>query len=245
MCGTRGYGNAAASALVGVALALSLAACGGDKPAERRAQRTEIVPDTTQPAADTFEAAGDVVIDAANAPVKERWITDANAFSLFGTMNARQIAAADVELEGWHVDAVRAFAAAIAREHAELQHSADSLASRLGITPVTPALAKPWSSRLQTQIDSMRQVRPSMLDRAFLRQQVSSHQLMADYVQQLAAAAERPEVRSFFAAAATRISSQLARARSLQATFAPLDSAAADSAARRAARQRKPSPTGR
>src|SRR6478672_5504004 len=100
MFGMLGDGNAAASALA-VALALSLAACGGEKPAERAAERTEIVRDTTQSAPDTFEAAGDVVIDPSNAPAKERWITDANAFSLFGIMNARQIAAADVELEGW------------------------------------------------------------------------------------------------------------------------------------------------
>lgn len=245
MWGMRSDRDATISLRVGVALAVSIAACGTEKPAERQNQRTEVVRDTAQLPVETFEAAGDVAIDPSNAPVNERWITDANAFSLFAVMNARQIAAADVELEGWHVDAVRAFAASIAREHAELQHSADSLAARLGITPVAPALAKPWATTLQAQIDSMRQGRPSALDRAFIRQQVSSHELMADHIQQLAAAAQRSEARSFFAAAATRVASQLARARSLHATLAAIDSATVDSAARRAARQRKTPPTGR
>jgi predicted outer membrane protein len=192
-----------------------------------------------------MESAGEVVSDSTNAPARERWITDANVLSLLSAMNARQIAAADVELEGWHVDAVRAFAASVAREHAELQHAADSLAERLRIAPVSPALAKPWLSAMQAQIDSMRTWRPSALDRGFVRQQVAGHELMADYIQQLAAAAERPELKAFLATAGARVESQLVRARSLQKTLAVVDSAAADSAARRAARQQKRLPPNR
>ena len=152
-------------------------------------------------------------------PVTARWITDANILALFGAMNARQIAAADIELENWHNDAVRAFAASIAREHAELQHSADSLAMRLRITPIPPALAKPWMSVMQAQIDTMRRARESSLDRAFAHQQVASHELMLDYIQQLTTASQNPELQTMLTAAAKRVVSQLERARSLEASL--------------------------
>ena len=134
-------------------------------------------------------------------------------------MNARQIAAADIELENWHNEAARAFAASMAREHAELQHSADSLAARLGITPVAPALTKPWMSAMQAQIDSLRRVRASSFDSAFVHQQVASHQLMLDYLQQLASASQHPDLQSMLSAAAKRVASQLDRARSLDTTL--------------------------
>jgi putative membrane protein len=187
-------------------------------------------------AADTNESAGEVVSDSISAPVKERWITDANILALLGAMNAREIAAADVELEAWHSDTVRAFAASMARDHAELQHSVDSLTERLGVMPATPALAKPWLSSMQIRMDSVQQARGDALDRAFVREEVATHQLMSDYVQQLAAAAERPELRAFLETTASRVASELARARSMQATVAASDSAAAA----RAARTRRP-----
>jgi len=208
-----------------------LLACGGDKSPSRREARETFDRDTVRRVADTVESGGDVASDVvtgvANSPVKERWITDANVLALLGAMHARQIAAADVELESWHVDAIRAFAASVAREHAELQHSADSVAARLGLTPASPALAKQWLSTMQAQIDSMRRVRESSIDRAFVHQQVSGQQLMMDYVTELESVAERPEVRALLAATATRVSLQLAHARSLQTAFPLSDSSTA------------------
>lgn len=190
---------------------------------------------------DTNEEAGEVVArarnDSGNAPPAVRWLTDANLLSLFGVMNARQIAAADIELEAWHVDSVRAFAASVAREHAELQHSADSLSERIHLTPIAPALAQTVSATLQSQIDTVRRAYGRALDRAFMRQQVASYQLMTDYMTELAAVAQRSEVQSLFTSAKDRMSNQLARARALQTRLAIADStAAADSAAKLAAK---------
>jgi len=190
---------------------------------------------------DTVESAGEVASDFVAAPVVgERWITDANILSLFGAMNARQIAAADVELSTWHSDTVRAFAAAMAREHAELQHSVDSTTSRIGLSPVAPALSRDWMSAMQAQIDTMRQSRGDALDRAYVRQQVASHQLMGEYIKQLAGAAERPELRAFLETAAGRVASQLERARSLHTVLTAADSAAD---ARRASTRKRTSTT--
>jgi len=188
---------------------------------------------------DTKESAGEVAIrstpDTAVIPV--RWLTDANLFSLFGTMNARQIAAADVELESWHVDSVRAFAVTVAREHAELQHLADSVAQQIHVVPVAPALSQPVSATMQAQIDSLRRAYGHSLDRVFIRQQVASYQFMTDEMSELAAVAERSEVQSLFAAARDSMNAQLARARTLQARLAVADSTVAeDSAAKLAAK---------
>lgn len=215
-------------------------ACGRDEsPKQQPAQAA--VRDTVRHTRDTIlEAGGEVVSDSvATTAVKERWITDANVLSLLTAMNARQIAAADIELSSWHSDTVRAFAASMAREHAQLQHGVDSMVSRLDLTPTAPALAKPWLSAMQAQIDTMLQARGEALDRAFVRQQTSSHQLMGEYIRQLAAGAERAELRGFLETAASRVASQLQRARSLETTLAAADSAAA---ARRAARKRSSTP---
>lgn len=197
---------------------------------------------------DTNEAAGEVVMrarndahnDSSDARPAVRWLTDANLLSLFSMLNARQIAAADVELEAWHVDSVRAFAASVAREHAELQHSVDSLSERLHLMPIAPALGQTISATLQSQLDTLRRTYGRALDRAFIRQQVATHQLMTDYVTKFAAVAERPEIQSLFAAAKDSMSAQLSRARTLQMALAIADSvASADSAAKVAKRARR------
>lgn len=193
----------------------SIMGCGRDQPRERRS--TAVVVDT---------AAGEVVVsnETAAPPRTARWITDANALSLAAAVNARAIAAADVELENWHVDTARAFAASMAREHAELQHSVDSLAGRLNLTPVSPALAKQWTSAMQAQIDTIWRAGEAGLDLAFVRQQINSHQRMSDYFTQLAAVSERPELRAFLESAAAKSASQAQRAAALQPMVARIDS---------------------
>jgi predicted outer membrane protein len=211
-----------------LALSITVIACGHEKPRDQRPTRTVVI--------DT--AGGEVV---GNAPaslerVTARWITDANVLALLTALNNRQIAASDMELENWHVDTVRAFAASIAREHAELQHSIDSTAQSLKLTPVSPALAKPWTSAMQAQIDTMRRAGENGLDLAFVRQQVNSQQLMSNYLSQLASVAERPALGGFLEAAAAKASSRAQRASALLPAVARIDSV------RRGARRRGTTP---
>jgi predicted outer membrane protein len=199
-----------------VAFGLSLiVACGHDEPRARPSNG--VVVDT---------AGGEVVGNepASPPPRTARWITDANALSLASAVNTRAIAAADVELENWHVDTARAFAASMAREHAELQHSIDSIAARLNVTPVIPALAKQWTSAMQAQIDTIWRAGEAGLDLAFVRQQITSHQRMSDYFTQLAAVSEHPELRAFLETAAAKSASLAQRASALQPTVARIDS---------------------
>jgi hypothetical protein len=222
------------------AVALSVS-CKGDKSTGQSnvpAAAAVASHDSATGSRDSAEFAGETIGDSA-AP-EERWLTDANVFALFGVLNSRTIAAADIELQNWHSEPVRALASMIAREHAELQHSADSLSDRVHIMPVAPALAATLGAQMRAQMDSMTQFRPAgmSLDRAFLRQQIGSHRFMLEYTQQLASVAQRTDVQAFLASTTARLSTHLDRARALQATFAAADSTAAADSARRAGRRR-------
>jgi predicted outer membrane protein len=219
------------------AIALTVAGACQESGSTDRAPVAVASTDSTTVAVDS--AGGEVVNDSAAAPVAGRWLTDANVLSLLGTMNSRQIAAADAELQSWKSDSVRAFASSVAAGNAELQHSVDSLAGRMNIAPIAPALAEQVNATMQARIDSMKVNRGASLDRAFVAQQVAAQAMMADYVSQLSGVAQRPELQALLASASTRIGSQLARARALQRSFGAADSSsalAADSAAKRAAR---------
>jgi predicted outer membrane protein len=210
------------------------------------ARDDEIARDTAGGATnDTVEVAGEVVEDTTDRAPVEKWLSDPNVLSLLSLINARQMAAADVELEEWHSDTVRAFATQVAHDHAVLQRSIDSLVERLNMMPVRPALAVPVGAAFQAQFDSMVAYRAGprgSLDRAFVRQEIVGHALMAQYVRALAGVAERPELRALLSSAATLANTEGARARGVQARLAVADSqAVADSAVKRAARKRRDS----
>ncbi len=189
------------------------------------------------------QSGGDVTADSSSVTNVD-WLTDANILSLLAAMNSQQIAASDVELQAWRSDTIRALAAATARVHAELQHSADSLAAQLHIEPVAPALASQFTARMQLQLDSLNGYHPGGVDRAYIAQQVSAGQLMLGYLQGLAGSAQQPELQALLSTAAETVGGELTRARSLQMIYtradsmALADSARADSA--RSARSRKP-----
>src|SRR4051812_43130979 len=174
------------------------------------------------------EAAGTVVGDSlgprADSSVTVRWLSDANVLALVGTINSRQIAAANVLLGAWHSDTVRALATSLVHEHSDLQHSADSLAAMLHIQPAAPALTEQVNAAFQAQIDSMLGNRGMAFDRAYVRQQVASHQLMADYLTQLSGAAELPEVRAWIESANGRVGAQITRIRAQQRALVVGDS---------------------
>lgn len=214
-------------------IGVSMTSCSDDDGSEQRPAAATAASNASSAHRDTSEFTGEVSVDSSAARPAVRWLTDANVLSLASMMNSKQIAAADVELESWHLENVRDFASSMAREHAELQHSIDSLAERARITPITPALAQTISAKMQRQIDSLRSSSGRSLDRAFLRQQIAGHELMANYVTDLTGVAEKPEVRALLASMGDRVGNQLARARALLASIATRDSiAAADSAAK-------------
>lgn len=225
-------------------VSLAIAACQTNDAGDQRFSAIVTSGDTARVHVDS--AAGDVTPDTTVQRVTGKWLTDANVLSLLTTMSAKQIAAADVELQGWRSDSVRAFAASVARDHAAIQHSVDSLALRLRLAPIAPALADPLTAAMQASIDSLKQDHSASLDRAFIRQQVASESLMSNYAEQLAAVAEQPEVQALSASAAARVGAELTRLHAIDAASRMSDSlttaASADSASKRAKR-RKYKPT--
>jgi predicted outer membrane protein len=182
--------------------------------------------------------ASDSVASASDSTITVKWLNDANVLALFGTMNARQTAAAEIMLSSWHSDTVRALATSLARAHSELQRSADSLASTLGIMPVAPALTPRVNAEFQAQIDSMLAHRGIALDRAYVATQLESHELMASYLAQLRAEADAPEIEDWLDSAKDRVVEQVKEIRTQQRALAVADSIVADSLARRAAARR-------
>jgi putative membrane protein len=189
----------------------------------------------------TGTAGGTLAADSAqrDSTVTPHWLSDANLLSLISVMNQKQIAAADLELGAWRSDTVRAFAAQMASEHAALQRSVDSLATSMKVAPVAGALNGDVMSIFQSQIDSAMAGRGgSALDRAYVGQQVASHTLMSEYLDQFVQIAQRPELRGWLEAAGSRVDAQLARAKAVQGQLAMADSIVADSLARRAEARR-------
>ncbi|MGH7620699.1 MAG: hypothetical protein ACREPM_26095, partial [Gemmatimonadaceae bacterium] len=90
-----------AIAAIVTAIVTAMAACK-----ERDAQSPAASERSAQPAArDSLASGGEVAPpDTSRLGNDAAWITDANALAILDAMNARQIAAADVELEGWHTD---------------------------------------------------------------------------------------------------------------------------------------------
>jgi predicted outer membrane protein len=190
---------------------------------------------------DTEAAAGEVSLtDTAATSDNAVWITDANALAILRAMNTRQIAAADVELESWHNDTIRAFAASVARDHAQLQHSMDSVVERLRLWPVMSALGQRIDSQFQTRTDSLRGWSGPGFEHGYVRQQVTAEQAIVSYTTQLTGAAHAPEVLALLQAASARAAAQVSRARARDAQLAIADSgkaaAKADSLARAAQR---------
>ena len=180
-----------------------------------------------------MQAGGEVAANLGTDHVLGRWLGDDNVLALMGLFNARQIAAADAELRLWDSDLVRALAEQMARDHAAMQHSADSLAGRMHVTAVPPALGQQIDSTLREQLDELADKRGRALDRSYVGEQVATHRMMIDYFQKFGAVAERRELVTLLDSQTVRLNAHLARARALQESFARADSARSDSASRR------------
>ena len=189
----------------------------------------------------TGEAAGTLAADSvhADSAVTPHWINDANILAMLGTMNAKQVAAANIELGAWRSDTVRAIAQTLQHAHTELQHAADSVAQSLRITPVPSALNDEVVAAFQAQVDSLSMYRGSALDRAFIVEQLNSHKLMSSYLDQLSEAATDPSLKNWLTSTNALVAAQITQLNTQRLAFAAADSAATDSLAKRTKRNRQ------
>jgi predicted outer membrane protein len=177
---------------------------------------------------------------ASDSVPTQRWLTDANLLAMLSGMSRLQTAAANLELQSWNSDTVRAFAASVAADHSAIQRSIDSVVTQIKVAPVMPALGQAVVEQMAARVDTIGWFRGPLLDRAYVRRQNLNLETMAQYAAQLAAAAERPEVQSVMSSASSRINAQLSRGKALQLSLAKADSmTAADSLAAREARKKR------
>jgi predicted outer membrane protein len=221
-----------------VAAVSTLASCDRGSRGTNGAERVAGKRDSAATRRDTLRSGGEVVAmrgdDAAPAG---KWLTDANLIALAARLNARERAAAEYELQWWSSDTTREFAMDMYRAHGAIGHAIDSVATTLQLASVMPALGQQLDSVTKQQFDVLAASRGPSLDRVFIDQQISSHELMAAYYRSLAAAAENPELAKVINAAVKTLDAHLARARSIKAARVARDSIKADSAARRAERR--------
>jgi hypothetical protein len=192
------------------------------------------------------EAAGRIAADSgalrdsSASSVSIRWLTDANILALLGTMTGRQIAASQIEAASARSDTIRALATAIAKDYADMQHSTDSLAGALRLSPVAPALNDQVYTDFQTPIDSVLLGKTGAdLDRAYMNQQLASDKLMSSYLDQLGGIVTAPELQAWIESMDGRVASQVSRIQSQQVAIAVADSIVADSLAKRAAARKR------
>jgi predicted outer membrane protein len=222
------------NAVAALTISSLVAACGRDESSTQK----QAAPGSTR------QSTGEVVasLDTDNAAPSVKWIGDANIVALTSLLNNRVKAAADYELQQWGSDTTRAFAAEMSREHSAIRYSIDSLAGTLGVTPVLPALAIDIDTATRRQLARL-EVAPGgrPLDRAYVNQQIESHELMLAYLSRFKAAAEHRELQTLMDTVRTRLKAHLTQARSLKLQFARVDSAKASAdSARRARAQRTP-----
>jgi hypothetical protein len=216
---------------------LAVSACGRD---ENRQRETRAGTWHESASAVPRQSSGEVVVALDKDSAPTRWLGDNNMLALIRLLNARQTAAADWELQHWGSDTTRALAEEMAREHSAMRYAIDSLALTLQLAPILPALGHEIDSVTQRQLETLQVPGGRPLDRAYVNEQIASHELMLDYTAKFAAAAEHAQLRALLDTISGRLKAHLARGRTLKKQFAQADSAKAAADSARRARLRRP-----
>lgn len=203
---------------------LTIPACNRERKPVKAAAKSPAPAATA--AAVKRQAGGEViaVLDRDSEPVAVKWIGDNNIIALARLLNVRVKAAADYELERWGSDTTRALAEQMARDHAAIRYTIDSVAASLGVTPVLPALGNEIDSVTRRHLTMLEVPGGRPLDRAYVKEQVASHEYMLDYLTKFAAAAERQELRTAMDTISAKLKMHLASGRALQVQYAKSDS---------------------
>jgi putative membrane protein len=218
---------------------VSTLACDRDKKPAKAAAKSPVP--TATAASVKRQAGGEViaVLDRDSEPVVMKWIGDDNIIALARLLNVRVKAGADYELQQWGSDTTRAFAEAMAREHAAIRYSIDSLAEALKLTPVLPALSAEIDSVTRQQLTMLYVPGGRPLDRAYVKEQIASHEYMLDYLTKFGAAAERQELRAMMDTISAKLKTHLTSGRALKAEYEKADSLKAVRDSVRRARNRR------
>ncbi len=213
--------------MIAVAALAVAAACGNDD--------TPVANTATRPDSSSGEVAQYALMKNSIG-----WLTDSNVVALAGQLNGDAQGMARLESQAWTREPYRLFAAAIMRDHAQMQFSIDSIASLRRIPSQMPAVAPelkaPYDSVLNTQA-----VLPlAEREGQFLDMVIREHQRSLVDFGALAGNASDPDLKTLLAGRAVLMEqTHLAQARMLGDAMARADSARQDSLKARAEQRRR------
>lgn len=189
---------------LGVALSISLAACGGD--AGESARDTAMFGGAAADTADTGMTGG----AAAAAPGA---MSDEQIMTQVGGSNGIEIAAGEIAAEKATNADVKQFARDMVEEHQRLQAQVDSLGMSLNVAPQATA-----PDSLADALDDARnrlteQAAGADFDRMYMEMQVQAHENTLNLLNQASAATQNAEIRSVLEDAIPVVQQHLDRAR--------------------------------
>ncbi|MDF1504917.1 DUF4142 domain-containing protein [Roseisolibacter sp. H3M3-2] len=175
----RHIGKWGAGALLGATLALG--ACGGGNDAADDASTSgtaagEVAPGGT---AGAMGAAGDsaAMAGAGGATGDLATMSEPDVMAVVGASNAGEIATSDVAITMATDADVKAYARKMVQEHQAMQKQADQLATKLNVTPGTPARAREktdMANQMAAQLKGLG--KGQAFDRQYMDGQVQAHQ---------------------------------------------------------------------
>ena len=192
-------------AALGVALSITLAACGGD--ARNAANDTAMVGGATP---DTGMMGG----AATATPGAPGAMSDEQIMSQVGGSNGIEIAAGEIAADKATNADVKQFARDMVEEHQRLQAQADSLATSLNVTPETaPDSAAQALEEARNRLNE--QAAGAEFDRMYMEMQVQAHENTLDQLNQASSATQNAEVRMLLQNAIPVVQQHLDRARQI------------------------------
>ena len=185
------------AALVAV---FALAACGGE-------DQVEATEDAVRAGADSI---------AANSPLAQPPMSDANILAAVGAANAAEIGAGELARDQARNAEVKAFARMMVTEHQAMQKQADSITTASNLQPQPAANADSIQRAATATTDSLKALRGAEFDRAYMAAQVRDHQNTLTALQQFAGAAQNAQLRTMLQGAMPKVQQHLDRATQLQ-----------------------------
>ncbi|HEX5580937.1 MAG TPA: DUF4142 domain-containing protein [Gemmatimonadaceae bacterium] len=224
-------------AALGAALAITLGACGrGDRG---RAADTSMVGGNATGA--TTGAATDTgMMGGGAATATPGTMSDEQIMSHVGGANGIEIATGKIASDkATHAD-VKRFAREMVTDHQKLQAAADSLATRLNITPQATATDSMTKALADARTMLTNEKKGAGFDRAYMEMQVQAHENTLNLLNQASTATQNAEVRTTIQDAIPVVQRHLDQARRIMnglgsATDTTMRRPAAESGARRPA----------
>ena len=186
------------AALVAV---FALAACGGE-------DQVEATEDAVRAGADSI---------AANSPLAQAPMSDANILAAVGAANAAEIAAGELAGQKARDAEVKAFGRMMVTEHQAMQKQADSIITASNLQPQPATNADSIQRAATATADSLKALSGAEFDRAYIAAQVRDHQNTLTALQQFAGAAQNAQLRTMLQGAMPKVQQHLDRATQLQA----------------------------